>query len=87
MKKARVEGMKSHTIILQVNAFRENAEFYKRIYGEQQYESLIVNLLHQLPGVPTRSTAESSTQASSTPTGRRGMEVDLTAGSEEFPRR
>ncbi len=43
IKKARVEGMKSHaakvavdTIILQVNVMRENAEFYKKIHGEHK---------------------------------------------------
>ncbi len=85
IKKARVEGMKSHaakvavyTIILQVNVMRENAEFYKKIHGEHKYKAMIVNLLKQLPGVPRSAGTESLTEQSSTPTGRRGMEVDLT---------
>ncbi len=85
IKKARVEGMKSHaakvavdTIISQVNVMRENAEFYKKIHGEHKYKSIIVNLLNQLPGVPRSEGTDFSTEQSSTPTGRRGMEVELT---------
>jgi hypothetical protein len=85
IKKARVEGMKSHAakvavdmIILQVNVMRENAEFYKKIHGEHKFKLMIVNLLNQLPGVPRSAGMESLTEQLSTPTGRRGMEVDIT---------
>ncbi len=66
------------TIISQVNVMRENAEFYKKIHGEHKYKLMIVNLLNQLPGVPMSAGTESLTEQSSTPTGRRGMEVDVT---------
>ena len=93
IKKAKVEGMKSYAsktamdmIVTQVNLMRENAEIFKSIHGESEYNTMISNLLCQLPGV-NRSTGtnmtvetESSTQQSSTPTGRRGMEVDITMG-------
>ncbi|MFM8621860.1 MAG: hypothetical protein ACKOB3_00530 [Holophagaceae bacterium] len=94
IKRAKVQGMKSYAsktatdmIVTQVNLMRENAEIFKSIHGESEYNSMIVNLLCQLPGVNrsagTNRTVEteSSTQQASTPTGCcRGMEVDITTG-------
>ena len=91
IKKAKIEGMKSYAsktamdmIVTQVNLLREYAEIFKSIHGESEYNTMISNLLCQLPGV-NRSAGrsagtESSTQQSSTPTGRRGMEVNITTG-------
>jgi hypothetical protein len=90
IKKASVAGMQSHaekiavdTIISHVNVLRENAEFYKEFHGEERYKSMIVYLLNQLPGVPKPAETDSSTQESSTPRSRKGMEVDLTDFADE----
>ena len=87
IKKAKVEGMMSYAsktavdmIVMQVNLMRENAEIFKRIHRESEYNTMIANLLCQLPGVNRSVGTESSTQQSSTPTGRRGMEVNITTG-------
>jgi hypothetical protein len=100
IKKAKVEGMKSYAsktatdmIVTQVKLMRENAEIFKSIHGENQYNTMIANLLCQLPGVNrsagssagTESSTESSTQQSSTPTGHRGMEVDIMTGMTGMP--
>jgi hypothetical protein len=100
IKKAKVEGMKSYAsktatdmIVTQVKLMRENAEIFKSIHGENQYNTMIANLLCQLPGVNrsagssagTESLTESSTQQSSTPTGHRGMEVDIMTGMTGMP--
>jgi hypothetical protein len=65
-KKAKVAGMQLHmekiavdSIFSQINVLRENAEFYKQFHGEERYESMIVNLLNQLPGVPKAGTVSS----------------------------
>jgi len=93
IKRAKVQGMKSYAsktatdmIVTQVNLMRENAEIFKSIHGESEYNSMIVNLLCQLPGVNRNAgtnrtvETESSTQQASTLTGCRGMEVDITTG-------
>ena len=87
IKKAKVDGMKSYAlktamdmIVTQVNLMRVNAEIFKSIHGESEYNTMIVNLLCQLPGVNRSEGTESSTQQSSTPTGHRGMEVDIKTG-------
>jgi hypothetical protein len=73
--KSHAEKIAVDTIISQVNVLWENAEFYKDIHGEEKYKAMIVNLLNQLPGVPNPARMESSTQGSSTPHSRKGMEV------------
>jgi hypothetical protein len=95
IKKAKVEGMKSFAsksamdmIVMQVNLICKNAEIFKSIHGESKYNTMIANLLCQLPGV-NRSVGrsagtESSTQQLSTPTGCRGMEVDITMGMTTY---
>jgi hypothetical protein len=96
IKKAKVEGMKSYAsktatdmIVTQVKLMRENAEIFKSIHGENQYNTMIANLLCQLPGVNrsagSSAGTESSTQQSSTPTGHRGMEVDIMTGMTGMP--
>ncbi len=80
IKKAKVEGMKSYAsktdidlIATQVNLMRENAEIFKSIRRESEYNIMIANLLCQLSGVNRSAGMESS----STLTSCRGMEVDI----------
>ena len=87
IKMAKVEGMKSYAsktdidlIATQVNLMCENAEIFKSIRRESEYNIMIANLLCQLSGVNRSAGMESSTQQSSTLMSRRGMEVDITTG-------
>ena len=90
IKKAKVEGMKSHAekiavdaIVSQVNLLRENQAFYEEIHGENQYRMMIVNLLNKLPGIPTPAIPESVSQEdessarSARGSSRNGMEVTI----------
>ena len=52
-------------IVTQVKLMRKNAEIFKSIHGENQYNTMIVNLLCQLPGV-NRSAGSSAGSESST---------------------
>ena len=67
-------------IVTQINTMRENADILKSIHGETEYNKRIADLIDQLPGVKRSGGNESWTQELSTPTGHRGMEVDLIAG-------
>ena len=88
IKKAKMEGMNAYSkkteldmIVTQINTMRENADILKSIHGEAEYNKRVADLIDQLPGVKRSGGGnESSTLQSSTPTGRKGMEVDLTAG-------
>jgi len=90
IKKAKIEGMKSHAekiavdaIVSQVNLLRENKAFYEEIHGENQYKMMIVNLLNKLPGIPAPAIPESVSQegeslAHSAPgSSWKGMEVTI----------
>jgi hypothetical protein len=52
-------------IVTQVNLMRENAEIFKSVHGESKYNTMISNLLCQLPGV-NRSVGRSAGTESST---------------------
>jgi hypothetical protein len=67
-------------IVTQITTMRENADILKSIHGETEYNKRIADLIDQLPGLKRSGGSESWTQESSTSTGRRVMEVDLTAG-------
>ncbi len=74
-----VEGMKAYVsktgmdmIVTQVNLMCKTTEIFQSIHGESEYNTIIVNLLCQLPGakrVNRSAGMESSTQQSSMPTG------------------
>ena len=95
IKKARVEGMKSHSekiavdsIVAQVNLLRENQAFYQEIHGEDKYRAMIVNLLNKLPGIPPHAVPESVSQEGASTrrapgSSRKGMEVTI-PGEEGF---
>jgi hypothetical protein len=58
MKKARVVGTQAHaekilvdTIQTQIKIFRENADVYKSIHGEQGYNKLLVGLINKITGL------------------------------------
>ncbi len=87
IKKARVEGMKSHSekiavdsIVAQVNLLCENQE---------KYREMIVNLLNKLPGVPAPEATESVSQEGVSSScrvpgsSRKGMEVTI-LGKDNF---
>jgi len=87
IKKARVEGMKSHSekiavdsIVAQVNLLCENQE---------KYREMIVNLLNKLPGVPAPEATESvsqegvSSSCRAPGSSRKGMEVTI-LGEDNF---
>ena len=96
IKKARVEGMKSHSekiavdsIVAQVNLLRENQAFYQEVHGEEKYREMIVNLLNKLPGVPAPEATESvsqegvSSSCHAPGSSRKGMEVTI-LGEDNF---
>ena len=96
IKKARVEGMRSHsekitinTIVAQVNLLRENQAFYQEVHGEEKYRAMIVNHLNKLPGVPAPAVPESVSQEGESlvrrapGSSRKGMEVTI-PGEDNF---